>query len=516
MSRIEGRPPACRVPWLSASRCAAMTVSMISASAWRWRSSDQTPRSHQVVPQPDHRVTERPGIGFGLGSVGRGIIGCRMCADPVGDVFDQRGTQIAPRALSRPAGDSVDGEIVVAVHPERRNAKAEAARSERARATARDSLESRDRPLVVDDVEHDRCLVRGGKNQRGVKVGFGGRAVADPCRGDLRIALDRRCHGPAHRLDILRRQVAGDREEPVLLRGIQHRHLPAFQRILFVRIDLAHQVDHRMAGRDEQSCLAIGREIHITRQQRLAEGAAHRLLAHVLHIERRLALSLRHQHARVEGAQRHHVTQAGQQCLIAQETGPGADRLAVSVEHADDGIGEIADSFGINVHRWACDRAGPRDAHAREVRSATWAHRRFRHMQLQRAISCHLVTLFPLAPSRSQSWSHDATARKARFMIGDEGHTNMPDCPPVWRPVPITVYRWNEGDSVLRSRCTTVTDRDWAALRATIPADRRDIPPPQPALPQRVRIAPHAPGLPSARPDLSPVGHFKRYLHPAG
>ena len=174
-----------------------------------------------------------------------------------------------------------------------------------------------------------------------------------------------------------------------------------------------------MAGRDQQSCLAIGREVHVARQQRLAEGAAHRLLAHVLHVERRLALPLRHQHARVEGAQRHHVAQAGQQRLIAQETGPGADRLPVAVEHADDGIGEIADGFGIGVHRWACDRAGPRDLHAREVRGAAWADRRFRHMQLQRAISGHLVALFPLVLSRSQSWSRDATARKMGFMIGN-------------------------------------------------------------------------------------------------
>ena len=108
-----------------------------------------------------------------------------------------------------------------------------------------------------------------------------------------------------------------------------------------------------MAGRDQQSGLAIGREVHVARQKRLAEGAAHRLLAHVLHVERRLALPLRHQHARVEGAQCHHVAQAGQQRLIAQETGPGADRLPVAVEHADDGIGEIADGFRIGVHRWA-------------------------------------------------------------------------------------------------------------------------------------------------------------------
>ena len=38
----------------------------------------------------------------------------------------------------------------------------------------------------------------------------------------------------------------------------------------------------------------------------------------------------------------------------------------------------------------------------------------------------------------------------------------------------IAVNRWKDANSVLISRCTTVTDRDWAALRATVrnPADR--------------------------------------------
>jgi hypothetical protein len=166
---------------------------------------------------------------------------------------------------------------------------------------------------------------------------------------------------------------------------------------------------------------AAGREVHVTPQQRLVEGAAHRLLAHVLHVERRLALPLRHQHARVEGAQRHHVTQAGQQRLIAQESGPGADRLSAAVEHADDGIGEIADGFGIGVHRGSRDRAGPRDLHTRKVRCAAWADRRFRHMQLQRAISGHLVALVLVSFARA------VTTRKTGFMIGNEGHANVPD-----------------------------------------------------------------------------------------
>ena len=111
-----------------------------------------------------------------------------MRADAVGDVFDQRRPEIAARPLGRPFGHRMDGEVVVAVDPERRDAEAEAARGKGAGAAARNALEGRDRPLVVDDVEDDRRLVGRGKDQGGVEIGFGGRAVADPGGGDARIA----------------------------------------------------------------------------------------------------------------------------------------------------------------------------------------------------------------------------------------------------------------------------------------------------------------------------------------
>jgi hypothetical protein len=52
-----------------------------------------------------------------------------------------------------------------------------------------------------------------------------------------------------------------------------------------------------------------------------SEGAAHRLLAHVLHI--RTTSCPARVSMRVEGAQRHHVAQAGQQRLIAQRPAHG-------------------------------------------------------------------------------------------------------------------------------------------------------------------------------------------------
>ncbi len=307
-----------------------------------------------------------------------------MRADAIGDVLDQRRPEIAPGPLDRPFRHGVDGQIVVAVDPQRGNAEAQAARGEGARAAAGDALEGRDRPLVVDDVEHDRRLVGRGEDQRGMEVRFGGRAVADPAGGDPGVALDRRGHRPADRLDVLGREIAGDREEAVLARGVHHRQLAALQRVELVGIDLAHHLEHRIAAGDQQPGLAVGREVHVAGLERLAEGAAHRLLAHVLHVERGLALALGHLHARVEGAQRHHVAQPLEQLVVAQQAGPRPDRLAVAVEHADDLVGELADLLGRHIDRRPLDLARAGDLHVAEVGRAAGPHRRSRHVERQR------------------------------------------------------------------------------------------------------------------------------------
>ena len=186
-------------------------------------------------------------------------------------------------------------------------------------------------------------------------------------RGDLRVVLDRGRHRPADRLDILGRQVSGDREEAVLLRGIENRQLAAFQRIPLIGIDLAHHVDQRIAGGDQQSRLAIGRKIHVAGQESLAKCAADGLFAHVLHIERRLALPLRHQHPSVEGPQNHHMAQALEQFFVAQEAGPGSDRLTVPIEHPNDRIGEVADGFRIGIHVRPRHRSRRRDPDIGEI-----------------------------------------------------------------------------------------------------------------------------------------------------
>ena len=119
--------------------------------------------------------------------------------------------------------------------------------------------------------------------------------------------------------------------------------------------------------RDQQPGLTIGREVHVALAERDAEGAGDSLLAGVLHVERGLALALRHLHAGVEGAQRQHVAQAPDQLILGELGHPGADRLAFTIEHADDRVGEVADVLGIDIDRRALHRAGLGDHDMGEV-----------------------------------------------------------------------------------------------------------------------------------------------------
>ncbi len=349
----------------------------------------------EVVLQPDDRVSERPDIGFRLGAVGGRVVGRGMSADPVGHVLDQRRAEIAACALRRPFGDRMDGQIIVAVDPQGRNAEAEAAGRECAGAAPGDALKRRDRPLIVDDIEDDRRLVGRGEDQRGVEVALRRRAVADPADGDLRVVLDGRSHRPADGLDVLRRQVPGDGEEAMVLRGVEDRKLTALQRVPLVRVDLAHHLDERIAARDQQSGLAVGREIHVAGQKGLAERAADRLLAHVLHVEGRLPLPLRHLHSRVERAQRHHVPQSGEQLVVAEEPGPGTHRLSGSVEDADHRKGEIADRFRVGVHLRAGHGTCFRDLNVRKIRGIAGPNGRFGDMEGQGSIVVHRSSFPP-------------------------------------------------------------------------------------------------------------------------
>ncbi len=114
----------------------------------------------------------------------------------------------------------------------------------------------------------------------------------------------------------------------------------------------------------------------------------------MLHVEGRLALALGSLHAGVEGAQRHHVTQAFHQFLVGQGAGPGADGLAIAVEHADDRIGEIADFFRVDVDWRHCHRTGLRDHDLRKVGRVARTHLRLRYMEAEPLCfgHCRLLT----------------------------------------------------------------------------------------------------------------------------
>ena len=294
----------------------------------------------QMLLQPRDRIAERPGLAGVLGPVGGRIVRGRMALGAIGEELDQGRAQIGARPVGRPAGRGIDGERVIAVHPEAGNAIADRARREGGEIAAGDAAEAGDRPLVVDDVEDHRRAIDAGEGDGVVEIALGGRAVADPAGGDPAVALDRARHRPADRLRILGAEIAGDREEALLPVRIHDRQLAAFQLVALVRVDLVHHLDERIIARDQQALLAIGREAHVLRVHRMRGRDRHRLLAQRLHVEAGLALALGAEHPLVEDPDHQHVAQDAAQLVGVELRIPRADRLAVVVEDADESVAE--------------------------------------------------------------------------------------------------------------------------------------------------------------------------------
>src|SRR5262249_8033014 len=145
------------------------------------------------------RVSERPGAVFLLGAVAGRVIARRMSRGAIGHLLDEGGPGALAPALRRPLGDRVDGEEVVAIDADARNAIARPTLREGAVLAAGESLEGGDRPLVVNQVEDHRRLVDGGKGHRVVEIRFGARALADPARGKVILTFDRGRHRPTDR-----------------------------------------------------------------------------------------------------------------------------------------------------------------------------------------------------------------------------------------------------------------------------------------------------------------------------
>ena len=77
------------------------------------------------------------------------------------------------------------------------------------------------------------------------------------------------------------------------------------------------------------------------------------------------------------------------QLLVAQQTGPRTDGLAVAVQNADDRKGEIPNGFRIDIDVGPWDGSCLGDFDIREIRGSPRTNGWFRHVKGQRRISCH-------------------------------------------------------------------------------------------------------------------------------
>src|SRR3546814_4506999 len=83
-----------------------------------------------MLLQADDRVAKRPCRPlFGRTILG-GIVARRMTFGAIGEMLDQRRSVVGPRPLRRPVRGRIDGERIIAVHPEPRHAIAQRPRRE--------------------------------------------------------------------------------------------------------------------------------------------------------------------------------------------------------------------------------------------------------------------------------------------------------------------------------------------------------------------------------------------------
>ena len=311
----------------------------------------------------------------------------RACA--VSDPLDQGRAQVAACALCGPGRGGVHGDKVVAVHPQRGNAAAHTAPGEGGGLATGNGLEGRNGPLVIDHVEDHRGAVNVGKGEGSVEIRFGGGAVTDPGRGDFGVALDGRGHAPANGLYELGGQVAGNTEKAVVTHRIHDRQLPTLERVAFVGQQLADQVHQWYIAGHQDALLAVGGEAHVVDVQGQGLGAADGFFAKALHIERHFFLALGDHHARVKNTRLEHGAHAFAQHLARYAFGPGAQGLALVVEHADQAFGQVGGIGRFYVDRRLAHQTGIGQAQVAEVGLAAWAAGGFGNVQAQRCIFIH-------------------------------------------------------------------------------------------------------------------------------
>ena len=283
-------------------------------------------------------------------------------------MFDEGRTVAGAGALRRPSRGGVHRKEIVPIDAQAGETQTRTACRERTLFAAGKALEGGDRPLVVDDVEHHRRAIDLGEQHRVMEIGFRRAALADPRRGDVLFALDRRRHRPADRLRVLRRKIAGDREQTTRRIVVHHGQLPALAHVAGVGEQLAHEIEHRGTATDEEPLVAVGREQHIAGTQRMRRGDRDRLLTPRAHIEADATLTLRTLHAIIEDPRQQHLAQTGAQRVRRQLRVPRPDRGAVVVEDADEIFSERHGLADRDADRRTRHRAGRRDPYITKIR----------------------------------------------------------------------------------------------------------------------------------------------------
>src|SRR5712692_2579035 len=163
-----------------------------------------------MLSQAIDRIAERPGLRLIWRTVPTRIIARRMSFGAVGEQLDQGWPEIGPGALAGPHRGGVDCEKVVSVDAQPGYPEAYCPRRKSRVLSVGNAMILRDRPLVVDDIQDDRRVVDRGEGQGVMEVGFRGRALADPGRGDAPVTLVGRGHRPADGLAELGAEIAGN------------------------------------------------------------------------------------------------------------------------------------------------------------------------------------------------------------------------------------------------------------------------------------------------------------------
>ena len=142
----------------------------------------QQPEAVEVQLEAQDRVFRGPLLALGEVFVARRVVGGGVRPHAIGDGLDEGRSPAAARTLERDARRGHDGENVVAVNPEARDAEPRGAVGDRPDGLHADGLG--DRPLVVLAEEDHGSLEAGGENHGLVDVALAGGTVAEVGDGD--------------------------------------------------------------------------------------------------------------------------------------------------------------------------------------------------------------------------------------------------------------------------------------------------------------------------------------------